>query len=466
MLPSLTFLKLQLEGILRNKFEQGHQTSGYLAKLEKLPASYDAYLEFANSLAVIPMRDNWPYYEPNDLDEIWRECDPARPLGQVGILNLKDSSKRVEAGFLASVCGSMLGKPIEVNPSLLELRQALTSVGEWPLNDYISEEILHALDRRHWSWFETTRGRIRYVAPDDDINYTLMGMMVLEQFGDGFTKRNLRDLWLNHLPISTTWGPERAILMRSGISYLEHDKELFNHSEIEAWPDFMVQGTELCGAAIRADAYGYACPGQPALAAELAWRDASFTHRRTGIYSTMFIAAAIAVAHVQRDPIEIINTALQFVPKRSRFYEITKDCLEMVANADDWLEAYQSINHKYANYCHCDVYQEIGTLINTLRFADNVGDGICKQVMQGNDTDSFGATAGSLLGVYFGPDHLESRWLKPFQDRIHTGLSNFHEQSLCCLAERMGRLPELLQTGRYQVQPSELYVSKNTDLDT
>ncbi|HBS44584.1 MAG TPA: hypothetical protein DEA91_09250, partial [Paenibacillus sp.] len=214
------------------------------------------------------------------------------------------------------------------------------------------------------------------------------------------------------------------------------------------------------------DAYGYACPGQPALAAELAWRDASFTHRRTGIYATMFIAAAIAVAHVLRDPIEIINTALQFVPKRSRFYEITNDCLEMVANADDWLEAYQSINHKYANYCHCEVYQEIGTLINTLRFADNVGDGICKQVMQGNDTDSFGATAGSLLGVYFGPDHLESRWLKPFQDRIHTGLSNFHEQSLSCLTERMGRLPELLQTGRYQVQPSELYVNKNTDFNT
>ncbi|TXK70150.1 hypothetical protein, partial [Paenibacillus sp. N3.4] len=59
MLPSLTFIKRQLEGILHNKFEQGHQTSGYLAKLEQLPASYDAYVEFAHSLAAIPMRDNW-----------------------------------------------------------------------------------------------------------------------------------------------------------------------------------------------------------------------------------------------------------------------------------------------------------------------------------------------------------------------------------------------------------------------
>ncbi|MHA6529880.1 ADP-ribosylglycohydrolase family protein [Paenibacillus sp. BAC0078] len=463
MLPSLTYLKRQLEGILRNKFEQGHQTSGYLAKLELLPASYDVYMEFAHSLAAIPMRDNWPYYEPNDLEEIWWECDPDRPLGQVGILNLKDSAKRVEAAFLASVCGSMLGKPIEVNPSLSELRQAMDSVGKWPLDDYISDDILRSLGRRHWSWYETTWGRIRYAVPDDDINYTLMGMMVLEQFGTGFTKRNLRDLWINHIPISTTWGPERAILLRSGISYLEYDKDVFDHSDIEAWPDFMVQDTELCGAAIRADAYGYACPGQPALAAELAWRDASFTHRRTGIYATMFIAAAISLAQVLRDPVEIIRTALQFVPKRSRFYESTKDCLQMVADADNWLEAYELINQKYANYSHCQVYQEIGNLINTFRFSDNVGDGICKQVMQGNDTDSFGATAGSLLGVYFGPGSLETRWLEPFQDRIYTGLSYFNEQKLSRLAERMGRLPELLFTGEHQIQPSELYVNENTD---
>jgi ADP-ribosylglycohydrolase len=289
-----------------------------------------------------------------------------------------------------------------------------------------------------------------------------MGMLVLEQFGIGFTKRNLRDLWINHLPISTTWGPERAILLRSGISYLEHDKDEFNHLDMESWPDFLVQDTELCGAAIRADAFGYACPGQPALAAELAWRDASFTHRRTGIYATMFIAAAIALAHVLRDPIEIMSTALQFVPRRSRFYETTHEALEIVANADNWLEAYASINHKHAKYSHCQVYQEVGTLINTFRFAENVGDGICKQVMQGNDTDSFGATAGSLLGVYFGSGSLKPRWLEPFQDRIHTGLSYFSEQKLSRLAKRVGRLPELLQGGVHRIQPSELYVNENT----
>ena len=87
------------------------------------------------------------------------------------------------------------------------------------------------------------------------------------------------------------------------------------------------------------------------------------------------------------------------------------------------------------------IYQEIGTMINTLRFAESIGDGICKQVSQGNDTDSFGCTCGSILGAFFGPGHLEPRWLEPFNDTIHTSMATFHEQRLSAVARRMGELP-------------------------
>ena len=72
-----------------------------------------------------------------------------------------------------------------------------------------------------------------------------------------------------------------------------------------------------------------------------------------------------------------------------------------------------------------------------------MGHGIGLQVSQGNDTDSYGATAGSLLGAWFGPGHLEQRWLEPFGDRIHTTLADFHEQSLSAVAARMAALPRL-----------------------
>jgi len=65
---------------------------------------------------------------------------------------------------------------------------------------------------------------------------------------------------------------------------------------------------------LRAGADGAACPGRPALAAELAWRDATLTHRKTGVYAAMFVAAALACALVMTEPLEIFDTALKFVP--------------------------------------------------------------------------------------------------------------------------------------------------------
>ena len=67
---------------------------------------------------------------------------------------------------------------------------------------------------------------------------------------------------------------------------------------------------------------------------------------------------------------------------------------------------------------------------------------------QGNDTDSFGATASSILGAYFGPEGLDERWLAPFNDDIHTALARFwgapkgRTRSLSKVAKRMGELPK------------------------
>ena len=156
----------------------------------------------------------------------------------------------------------------------------------------------------------------------------------------------------------------------------------------------------------------------------------------------MFIASAIAMAQVTDDRIQIIETALQYVPQRSRFHERVSACLEVVKAADSWEQAYDRISDEYGEYGHCRIYQETGMLINTLNFAEDVGHGICIQVSQGADTDSYGASAGSLLGAYFGPGHLNSSWIEPFNDDIHSGMAWFFERSLSTLAARMGELPK------------------------
>ena len=444
MLPTFDVLREQLHSVIANKAEQGHVTEGLDAELDTLPDSYDTLAGFASQLADLPLVSDWPYVEPSELDDIWNEADPERPLGAIATVDLDDSVRRVEAAFLGSVCGCVLGKPLEVRLTGEEIRAGLEQTGEWPLTQYVPERIRDVLARVHRSWPETVRERIAYVAPDDDINYTIMGMLVLEQFGIGFTQGDLRDLWLRHLPIMTTFGPERTTLLKAGVHSLKGSLTVTGGTpeEITSWSEAINPGEELCGALIRADAYGYACPGRPALAAELAWRDSHFTHRRTGIYGAMFVAAAIAAAQVVDDRMAIFETALRFVPQRSRFYERVSDCLAQVRSASDWEDGYNRIHARYGEYGHCRIYQEAGTLINTLRFAEDVGRGICIQVSQGADTDSFGATSGSLLGAYFGPGHLEQRWLDPLNDDIHSGMAWFFERSLAGLARRMGELPK------------------------
>lgn len=437
MLPTYDQLREMLRLVILNKEEQGHVVDGLVEELVEQPDAYDFLHAFARRLARLPLRDGWPYVEPNDLAGIWAECDPGRPLGALPGLDPADAARRAEAGFLGSACGCILGKPLEVNPTLDELRGALEATGGWPLRDYVPEAALDALGRRHRSWPDTVRGRIRFVAPDDDINYTVLGMLILEEHGLAFGPGDVRDMWLRHLPISMTFGPERTLLVKAGINHLSGGRP----EDLADWVEVLNPADEKCGALIRADAYGYACAGRPALAAELAWRDASWTHRRTGIYGAMFVSAAIAAAAVLDDPLDVFRTALQFVPQRSRFYRIAADSLEQVSRASDWLDGYRRIHGRYAAYDHCLIYQEVGTLMNTLRFAESVGDGICIQVSQGNDTDSFGATAGSLLGVFLGPGYLDERWLAPFDDDLRTTLAQFYERSLAAVAARMGRLP-------------------------
>ncbi len=447
MLPTYDHLHESIRLVILDKERQGHVTSGLMEELALLPKSYDALSELAERLASLPMRSDWPYVEPDDLPAIETEWDPPEGPHLVEDVDLDDASSRAETAFLASVVGCVLGKPLEVNPTLAEIRTACQSTGEWPLSDYVSAQALDALGRRHRSWTETTRGNIAYVAPDDDINYTILGMLILEERGLTFDVSDIRDAWLHHLPIASTFGPERTLLVKAGLNHLPGGAP----GAVETWATTLNPYDEKCGALIRADAYGYACPGNPALAAELAWRDASWTHRRTGIYGAMFVAAAIATAFVVDDPLLVFRTALGYVPQRSRFYEIVADELDLVATSSDWLEGYERIHCRYEAYSHCLVYQECGTLINTLKYAESIGDGLCKQVSQGNDTDSFGATAGSLLGAFFGPEGLDSRWLAPFQDDIHTGLAHFFERSLSVLAKRMGQLPHLT----VQVSPDD-----------
>jgi ADP-ribosylglycohydrolase len=60
--------------------------------------------------------------------------------------------------------------------------------------------------------------------------------------------------------------------------------------------------------------------------------------------------------------------------------------------------------------------------------------------MSGWDTDSNGATVGSVLGILSGPDNLPDHLIAPLENRTRSALFGFDNSLISDLAERTIRL--------------------------
>lgn len=432
MFASVATVRARLAFALDERESQGVDVAPLRTTFATLPASLDALASFARDLNTAPRRADWSYDEPFPLEEIEAAADPTRHIGPLENADPSTFANRARNAFLGRVVGCMLGKPFEIAPTRSELRAALEPLGEWPIRDYATRQGVFALREQQGQWPELVRDQIAWVVPDDDLNYTVLAMSLLEEHGTDWTVEQLRDLWLLNLPVRATFGPERTALVAWGLGLLEPSTEF----DATALPN---PGEELCGALIRVDAYAYATLGDPSFAATLAYRDATITHRGTGVYGAMLIAATIAAAPAVTRPVDALRLGLQYIPQRSRLAESVRDALAIADGATDAWDAATRIEERFVGSGHCMIHHEIGSLAVTLTFATSVDDGVCLQVMQGNDTDSFGATAGSILGACFGPP--SAPWIEPLNNDFRTALAMFHERSLNAVADRMASLP-------------------------
>src|SRR5688572_2164810 len=133
MLPPYEVLRNALRQVIVDKAQQGHVVDGWRERVDQLHDSYDAMHQTALELSHLPLRPDWNFVEPNSLDEIWSEADPDRAMVPIAEVDVREVAPRVEAAFLSAVCGCILGKPLEVRPTLEQIRAAAMAVGEWPL---------------------------------------------------------------------------------------------------------------------------------------------------------------------------------------------------------------------------------------------------------------------------------------------------------------------------------------------
>ena len=384
--------------------------------------------ELLDRLEQAPRRDDWPYEEPSRLEEILALLpEPATAPLRLDEGQLRD---RLSGAWLGRCAGCTLGKPVE-GWTHEQIRRYLEPAGAYPLLDYVPAlPPAPAGPELRACWPETTRGRIRFVARDDDIDYTILGLHILETHGFGFRPQDVAAEWLDHLPFAKTYTAER-VAYRNLVSGLRPPETTTHRNPYREW----------IGAQIRADMWGYVLPGRPRQAARLAFQDAALSHAANGIYGAMWSAALIAACFVASDVRSALVTSLQHIPPRSRLAEALGHVLDLHASGLGWSEARDQLHARHRQYSWVHTVGNAAIVAAGLLWGDGDYSRTVGLVVQaGQDTDSNGATAGSVFGALHGATALPPAWVDPLGDLVRSAIVGFDNARISDLAERTFRL--------------------------
>ncbi|WP_411150330.1 ADP-ribosylglycohydrolase family protein [Streptomyces sp. A30] len=347
---------------------------------------------------------------------------------------------RLEAAWLGRAVGCLLGKPVEKLP-LQAIRALAQSTGNWPLNTYftargVPTQLLtqHPWNRRSAS--TSLAENIDGMPEDDDLNYPLLNLLLLQRHGKTFTTTDVATLWLDELPAGRTFTAER-IAYRNLLTGLEPPRTARHRNPFREW----------IGALIRADVHGWTNPGAPAAAAEQAHRDATLTHTANGVYAAMFTAATIAQAATGTADIHTaLRTGLTVIPPASRLAKALTHAIQLARTHDDFDTVVDELHATHAPTHHwVHAIPNTALIAAALTHADGDFTGsICRAVSGGWDTDSNGATAGSIAALLAGsPAALPDHWTTPLKNRLATTIGDFNGTGFDTLAHLTHTLTHL-----------------------
>ena len=372
------------------------------------------------------IKDGYKYTEPSELDEI-KKLRKAHPITkkEIGEDELKS---KIEGAWYGRIIGCLLGKPIE-GCWKEHIWEMLEGNDNYPMKRYfLYGSFTDALKEKYpWLSGRCFADKVSYMPFDDDTNYVVLAQEVIKRYGRDFTPLDMAHAWLDMQPKNSYCTAER-VAFRNFVNGFEPPKSAKYKNAYREW----------IGAQIRGDYFGYINPQNPEVAADMAFRDASISHIKNGIYGEMWASAMIACAFSTDNMEDIIRGGLAEVPSTSRLYECVEsviDCYNSgVSKKDCFAKIYESWNdHDFHHWCH--------TISNAMIVAASLlyGEGdfsksICTAVEAGFDTDCNGATVGSILGITNGIDAIGDEWKKPLNDTLETtifgvGMVNIKERA-------------------------------------
>jgi len=433
--PASGFDPLVATDLLADEIEQRRETGYDVDEIVRQandtdPSDRAAVLDLVDRMAGAERVASWDFEEPDSWDGIAASVPRPAAVTRPSEAVLRD---RIHAAWLGRIAGCNLGKPVEMGShwTVEHIKEYLELADAYPLDDYFP--LLDPMPERfelRENWPETTRGNVSGSARDDDIDYPILALHLLEQHGRGLRPHDVAAAWTTLFPIEQVFTAERA-------AYIN----LVNGVEASQVARYRNPYREWIGALIRGDVFGYVSPGDPWAAAELAYQDASLSHVGNGIYGEMWSAALVASAFVSSTAREAIVASIEVVPPRSRLRAALEHVIALHDGGLSWEEGLDEIRRAYGHYNWVHTINNAAVIAAGLLWGDgDYASSIGKTVMSGFDTDSNGATVGSVAGILAGTSGLPERFVAPLHDRTRSALFGFDNSRISDLADRTSAL--------------------------
>lgn len=375
------------------------------------------------------IRDDFPFVEPDDYKSIIADADDPPALQP---LSDAEYAERIKGAWFGRAGGVILGKPFEMRLDRKFIRAYLESVDAYPLNDWAPQ---HSAPLDYTLRCKaSTRGNVTYAEPDDDIHYTILGLMLLEEHGFNFSKLDVANNHLRNIPYHWLWSCTRQSYYH--MVNLTDDRSL--EEQIDEFPTKINPWREGINTAIRADFWGYIAPGDPRRAAQIAFREVTLNAVKNGVYSSMFVAGALSAALSGNPSVEtILAGGMSVIPRQSRLAHIVGEVCSWYDEDSDWVSVCDRIYEKYGHLPFLNALHNMGFVVLALIHGQlDYSKTITTAVMCGMDTDCTSGTAGSIVGAAVGYDGLDQRWIRPLNDHVKTVVAGFGQGSISGLAQR------------------------------
>ncbi|WP_169582079.1 MULTISPECIES: ADP-ribosylglycohydrolase family protein [Microbacterium] len=402
----------------------GYDASQLLTEARRAAADGDIALlkSIADELQTLNRSAGWTFVEPEDDEELLA-------LGSGATFSRPDDDAlldRLRGAWTGRAIGNTMGKPVE-GLSRQEVEIYLRAAGQWPQRGYIRllDPLPEGIAALHPSARESSLGTFSDVPRDDDIDWAILTLHMLEQHGIGLTTADIADHWLDRIPFTQTYTAERAAYRNLTSGLTPPLTATFNNPYRE-W----------VGALIRADVYGFVNPGRPSEATRLALIDARLSHVGNGVYGEMWAAALLSIALCVDTPEEALDGAAAFVPPGSRLAAALRGLRDLHARGVPADEALNWIDRELGHYNWVHTIICAAAIAYGLLWGTDFVDSVALTVSVGRDTDSTAATVGSVVGALHGFRALPTDLIGTTHRRIRSSIRDYDRVAIEELAER------------------------------